>query len=77
MHTAEPFVPEHSVSEADIAIGKLKRSKSPDVDQSPSQPIQAGGKTLRSESHKLIELIWKKNCLTSGKSQIWCLTIKG
>jgi hypothetical protein len=29
IHTAEPFVPESSASEAELAIGKLKRYKSP------------------------------------------------
>jgi hypothetical protein len=60
MHTAEPFVPEPSASEVEVAIGKLKRHKSPDVDQIPAELIQAGGETLRSEIHKLIKLIWNK-----------------
>jgi hypothetical protein len=37
MHTAEPFVPEPSSSEVEVAIGKLKRYKSPGVDQIPSR----------------------------------------
>jgi hypothetical protein len=57
MHTAEPFVPEPSSSEGEVAIGKLKRYKSPGVDQIPAELIQAGGGTLRSEIHKLIKLI--------------------
>jgi hypothetical protein len=65
-------VPEPSSSEAEVAIGKLKRYKSPGVDQIPAELIQAGGGTLRSEIHKLI----KKNCLTSGKSQLWYLFTK-
>jgi hypothetical protein len=60
MHTAEPFVPEPSASEFEVAIGKLERYKSPDVDQMPVELIQAGGETLRSEIHKLIKLIWNK-----------------
>jgi hypothetical protein len=31
MHTAEPFVPEPSASEVEVAIGKLESYKSPDV----------------------------------------------
>jgi hypothetical protein len=42
MHTAEPFVPEPSSSEVEFAIGKLKRYKSPGVDQIPAELIQAG-----------------------------------
>jgi hypothetical protein len=60
MNTAEPFVPEPSASEAEVAIGKLKRYKSPGVDQIPSELIQAGGETLHSEIHKLFRLIWNK-----------------
>jgi hypothetical protein len=60
LHTAEPFVPEPSASEVEVAIGKLKRYKSPGVDQIPAELIQAGGETLRSEIHKLIRLIWSK-----------------
>jgi hypothetical protein len=43
MHTAEPFVQQPSSSEAEVAIGKLKRYKSPGVDQIPAELIQAGG----------------------------------
>jgi hypothetical protein len=46
MHTAEPFVPQPSASEAEVAIGKLKRYKSPGVDQIPAELIQAGGKNI-------------------------------
>jgi hypothetical protein len=60
MHTAEPFVPELSVSEVGVAVGKLKRHKSPGVDQTPAELIQAGGETLRLEIHELVKLIWKK-----------------
>jgi hypothetical protein len=48
IHTAEPFLPEPSASEFAVAIGKLKKYKSPDVDQIPAQLIQAGGETLPS-----------------------------
>jgi hypothetical protein len=71
MHTAEPFVPEPSASEAEVAIGKLKRYKSPGVDQIPAELIQAGMETLRSEVHKLIKLIWNKE-----ESQSWYLFTK-
>jgi hypothetical protein len=58
MRTAEPFVPEPSASEVEVAIGKLKRYKSPGVDQIPAELIQTGWETLHSEIHKLIKLIW-------------------
>jgi hypothetical protein len=63
MHTAEPFVPEPSASEVQVAIRKLKRYESPGVDQIPAELIQAGEETLRSEIHKLIKLIWNKEKL--------------
>jgi hypothetical protein len=60
IHTAEVFVPEPSASEDEVAIGKLKRYRSPGVDQIPSELIQAGGETLRSGIHKFIKSIWNK-----------------
>jgi hypothetical protein len=53
-------VPEPSVSEVEVAVGKLKSCKSPGVDQIPSEFFQAGGETLCSEIHKLIKLFWNK-----------------
>jgi hypothetical protein len=47
MHTAEPFVPQPSASEVEAAIGKLKRYKSPGVDQIPAELIQVVGETFR------------------------------
>jgi hypothetical protein len=60
MRTDEPFVPESSASEIEVAIGKLKRCQSPGVDQITAELIQAGGETLHSQFHKLIKLIWNK-----------------
>jgi hypothetical protein len=60
IHTAGPFVPETSASDVEVAIGNLKRYKSPGFDQIPAELIQTGGETLRSEIHKLIKLIWNK-----------------
>jgi hypothetical protein len=54
MHTAEPLVPEPNAFEVGMAIEKLKRQKSPDIDQIPPKLITAGGRTNRSEIHKLI-----------------------
>jgi hypothetical protein len=46
------------VPQAEDAIGKLKRYKSPGFNQIPAELIQAGGETLLSEIHKLSKLIW-------------------
>jgi hypothetical protein len=53
-------VPEPSASEIEIAIGEMKRYKSPGFDHIPAELIQAGWGTLLSEIHKLIKLIWNK-----------------
>jgi hypothetical protein len=58
-----------SASEVEVAIGKLKRYKSPGVDQIPAALIQARGETLRSEIHKLIKLIWKKEELPDQRKE--------
>ena len=63
IHTAEPLVPEPSASEVELAIEKLKSHKSPGVDQIPAELIKAGGRTIRSEIHKLIISIWNKEKL--------------
>jgi hypothetical protein len=56
IHTAEPLVPEPSDSEVEMAIEKLRRHKSPGIDQIPAELIKA----IRSEIHKLINSIWNK-----------------
>jgi hypothetical protein len=60
IHTAELFVPDPSCSEVEIAIAKLKRYKFPASDQILAQLIHAGGETLWSEVHKLVNSIWNK-----------------
>jgi hypothetical protein len=57
---AEPLVPEPSLVEVEIAIGKLKSYKSPGTDQIPTEVIKAGGETLYSEIHRLICCILNK-----------------
>jgi hypothetical protein len=42
IQTQEPFVPEPSISEVEVAIGKLKRYKPPGADQIPAETFQAG-----------------------------------
>jgi hypothetical protein len=63
IHTAEPFLAEPSASEVEVAIVKVKRNKSPGVNQIPAELIQAGDETLRSEINKLFKLIWNKEQL--------------
>jgi hypothetical protein len=43
VHTAEPFVPEPSAAEVEVAIRKMERYKVPGSDQITAELIQAGG----------------------------------
>jgi hypothetical protein len=47
-------VPEPSALEVELAIEKLKRHKSPGIDQIPAELIKARDKTIRCEVYKLI-----------------------
>jgi hypothetical protein len=60
IHTAEPLVPEPSLVQVEIAIGKLKSYKSSGNNNIPAKLIKAGGETLYSEIHRLICCIWNK-----------------
>ena len=57
IHTAEPLVPEPSAFDVAMGIGNLKRHKSPSIDHISADLIKTGGKTIRSEIHKLINSI--------------------
>jgi hypothetical protein len=60
IQTAEPLVPEPSLVEVEIAIGKLKSYKSPPTDQIPTELIKARGETLCSEIQHTYFFIWNK-----------------
>jgi hypothetical protein len=60
-----------------MATEKLKRQKSPGIDQTPAELIEAGGKTNRSEIYKLINSIGiRRICLSSGRSRSLYLFIR-
>jgi hypothetical protein len=46
-----------------MVIEKLQGYKSPGIDQIPAELIKAGGSTISSEIHKLINSIWNKEDL--------------
>jgi hypothetical protein len=71
IHTAEPLVPEPSNFEVEMAIEKLKRYKSPGIDQIPAEFLKARGSKICSETHKLINAIWNKEELP----ELWKETI--
>jgi hypothetical protein len=64
-------LPEPSASEAEVAVGKMKRYKCPGVKKTPAEVIQAGGETLPSEIHKLIKFIRKKRIASPVERENW------
>jgi hypothetical protein len=53
-------VPQPSAFEVELAIAKLRKQKSPDIDQIPAEMIKARGRTIGYEIHKLINSTWNK-----------------
>jgi hypothetical protein len=69
MHKAEPLVPEPSLAEVEVAIGKLKRYKSPGTDQSPAEFIKAEGKYYVLGYTNLFVLYGiRRNCHSNGRN---------
>jgi hypothetical protein len=60
IQTAETLVPEPSLVEVEIAIGKLKTYKSLGTDQILAKLIKEEGEMLCFEIHKHICTIWNK-----------------
>jgi hypothetical protein len=58
VHTTEPLAPQSGPFEIEFPIEKLKTCKLPGIDQIPAELVQAGGKILRSKTHKRINSIW-------------------
>ena len=72
IHTAELPVPEPSAFEVEMATDKIQRHISAGIDQIPAELIKAGGRTIRSEVHKLINSIWnKEELLEEWKERIY------
>jgi sorting nexin-29 len=53
-------VPEPSAFEVEIAIEKPKTYKSPGIEQIPAELVKSGGRTIRSEIHKIINSVWSE-----------------
>jgi hypothetical protein len=69
--TAEPLVPELSPSEIEIAIAKSKEYKLSGIGQIPAELIQAGGKRLHFEIHKLNSNWNKEEFPARWKESVW------
>jgi hypothetical protein len=60
IHTARLLEHEPSAFDFAMAIDKLKRHKSPGIDQIPTELIKAGGRTIRYEIYKHFISVWNK-----------------
>jgi hypothetical protein len=58
--TAEPLLPDPSLFEVKIVVTNVKIYTSLGIDQILAELIQAGGETVPSRIHKLINSIWNK-----------------
>jgi hypothetical protein len=68
-------VPESSAFEIGVAIEKLRRHKSPGINQIAAELIKAVERTIRFEIHKFINLFGiRRNCLRSGRSRSFYLS---
>jgi hypothetical protein len=81
-HTAEPLVPEPSTFEVEMATEKLKRHKSPGIDQIPAEFVKEGGRTIGLEQFSLRSVILlilfriRRNCLRIGRSRSFYVFIE-
>jgi len=70
IHTPEPLVPMLSASEVEMAIEKVKRHKSPSIDQIPAELIKASGMAIHYEIHKLNNSILKEEELPEQSKEV-------
>ena len=75
-HTAEPVVSEPSAFEVDLAIEKLKRHKSPGIDQIPAKLIKGVEQFAITSINLMILFGRKRNCLRKGRSRSLYLSIR-
>jgi hypothetical protein len=69
IHTAEPLVPEPSLVEMKIAIGRLRSYKSPGTENIPAELIKAGVKHYILRYTDLFVVFGiKRNCHSSGRN---------
>ena len=67
---------EPSACEVQVAIGKLKRHKSPDTDQVPAEVMQGVEQFAMRSINVLFLFGIRRNCLRSGRSQSLYLSIR-
>jgi len=77
IHTAQPVVFQPTALEFEMATEKLKRQKSPGIDQIPAELIKVEDTKICYRSINLLILFGiKRNCLTSVRSPSFYLSIR-
>jgi hypothetical protein len=77
MHTADGTAPEPSPCGTEIAIDKLKRYKSPGIDQIPTEEVEGRSNILLLRSINLLIVFGiRMNCHSSGRYLLLYLFIK-
>jgi hypothetical protein len=61
VHTAEPFVPQPIASQFEVAVGKLRKHKSPGFDQIPAEIVPAGGELIKFIVNKEFPYRWQES----------------
>ena len=75
--TAEPLVPEPSAFQVEMANEKLERHTSPGIGQIPAEMVKIGGEQFTLRTVNLLILFGiRRNCLRSGKSRSFYLSIR-
>jgi hypothetical protein len=76
IHVAEQLVPEPSLVEMEVAIGKLKRYKSLGTDHILAELIREGGETLCSEIHKTYSFHMEQGSFATTVEEIYyCINL--
>jgi hypothetical protein len=70
IHMAKPLIRGPSLLEVETAIAKLKMYKSPGSDEIPADLIQAGGETIASAIHILVNFILNKEELPHQSKEL-------
>jgi hypothetical protein len=77
IHTAQPLMFQPRALEVEMATEKLKRQKSPSIDQIPAELIKVEGTKICYTSINILILCGiRRNCLTSVRSPSFYLSIR-
>jgi len=77
IQTAEPLLPEPCACEIEMAIEKLRRHKSPVINQIPLELLKQVVEQFALEIHNLLILFGiRRNCLRSGRSHSLYLSVR-